>query len=825
MSLAKLNKVTGSYGERITYCSVLDPQPKLVCFLEVVASNVSRGGQLKTSVYNLSTDSNPIVHIEALPTFSDENGATSFDIFSFHGDGEICCYDKTLTSKNWNARLPQGRDSNQRIEKLHVEHVSTISIKQAAKTVLRNREDIVNILDARHGVYASNLSVLLTRSRPDTLADHQGTLQFRILAFRNTHGSGSEAHFGKRDPIEELVSLTIPEPTEVKGKDASFRLHTSSGLLYQETTGDLSIYDLTLVTPRLVQTMNFSWAKAGLSYLRISSELIATSSKDSIFLVDTTFSSFQGRYALPMPKQGRSKFPNDGKAKPPTSEAAVVQLLSYHCPSGSAVILFGRSLMAVDLSIVTAQKTLSRKRKRNGLLIDAIGRGSLSTDGSHRSRSHTENVPKVLGQILNPYEETSEWGDQMEIMNAVLEKGDLHEFDQKMASALEDRKIVAGHAYPPESRVDYLLSTMFSTNGSGRTELRDDGSSKSKLHLRRLPERAWQCLMQQGLMSTDRLEASLKRQSLMLQNDVLPDNDLIQTVADHDPTLTALSSLLQSPCLLKISEVCHTLKILTARFATLAAPHSTKLLTQRKGLLDREKDGVDHAGVEDDIPNGGSLQRMESRDRFNTLLDTVIQRCNTCPTSLLTKALKKQFLVSELRNVVDLLRIKLAQDGWLSLYTENEPTAEEDMQYHNNHISMIARLLSCIVDSLGTGGWLLNSNIAEGSAEAAETISYMKAEICAALEGVEQAAYLQGILGEALFCGKGALHSQADRPPPVVDIGDRQKCALPLGLKLDNSISLTKIGAGGEIQKRSRRDIGKLKSRQVPEYSFERIAV
>ena len=49
---------------------------------------------------------------------------------------------------------------------------------------------------------------------------------------------------------------------------------------------------------------------------------------------------------------------------------------------------------------------------------------------------------------------------------------------------------------------------------------------------------------------------------------------------------------------------------------------------------------------------------------------------------------------------------------------------------------------------------------------------------------------------------------------------------LPLGLNLDKDrVPLTKVGAGGEVMRRSRRDIGDLKSRRVGEYSFERIVI
>ncbi|KAL9029832.1 MAG: hypothetical protein Q9196_001977 [Gyalolechia fulgens] len=824
----KLNKSAAREAQRSIYCSVLDPQPKIVRFLEDSQKPISGGGQLKKSSFTLPEHQSPIVHVEALATVRDEDQITSIDVLCLQEDGKVRCYDEALASEKWNTRIASTRDADQTAEKLQVVFVSTISIQQATKTILKNRDDLVEILDVNHDIYVSAILLVLTRSMPDSVPKGQGALIFRSLAIRRTPMTGPGMFAGNTNPLVELASFAIPEPLNVRGNDALFKMHTSSGLLYQGIGGYLSIYDLTPIVPRVVQTTNFTYAKAGLSYLRISPSLLATSSADAVFLIDSKFTSLQARFALPMPKQARSRISNDNNSKSPNDGKGGVQLLSYHSPSSSAIILHGRSLMAVDLSTVIAGKSVSRKRKRDGLLIDAIGRGSLSVEGSQDSQMQAAGLPKALGHILDPYKETSQWKDQKESLNVLLEKGDLVGYDRMMTSALEDEKFVSSQGavatHPPQYIVDYLLSKTFSTTESDRTSRNEDGCVLSELHLRHLPERAWQYMAQKGLISTERLEMSLKRQSAMHQTNALRDTGLIQVLADYDTTMATLLSILQSPCLLKVSEVCQALKICTAKFAPLAAPNNTKLLIQANELTDPGLKSGDQMELENNNSDGRSSQMFTSRDRCSVLLDTIIQRCNACPTSLLTKALKRQLSISELRNVVDLLRIKLAQNGWLSFCTEIGPTANDEKQYHDNQISMIAKLLNCTVDGLGTRGWLLNNSVVDNSAEAIETISYMKTEICAALEGIEEAAYLQGMLGEILLCGKGVLNSQARRPPPM-DWGDKQKCALPLGLKLDHTISLTKVGAGGELQKRSRRDIGKLKSRQVPKYSFERIAV
>lgn len=820
----KLRQAGSIEARRVTYSSVLDPQPKLLRFVEDLKTSTRQGGQLQTSAFNLPQDGSAIVQLEVIATHHTEREPTIIDVLCIYEDGKIRCYDEALESEKWTVRVGSTHNGDQKNPGLKIMHASTISIQQARQGILSNREDILSGLDAGQDMYAPNLILLLTRSR-------DGTLTICILAIKSTEATSSEAFLSDRGTTEELVSFTIPEPIDVRGTDAFFRLHIPSGSLYQGTARNLSVYDLTALTPRLVQTMNFPNAKGILSYIRVASDTVATIAPDSLYLVDTHFSSFQATYALPMSKQARAKLPKDTKSKSPVLGTAGAHLLSYHSPSSSAIVLLGRSLIAVDLSDFsksTTPSSASRKRKRGGLLIDAIGRGSISVEERPLSPKSVAHLPRALGQVLDPYQQRTEWEQQKESLDALSEKGDLLAWDQATASTLEDARTSAGNdslgTHVPDYKVDYALGKIFSATPVESAEQRQDGNFPNEIRLENFPRRTWNCLTQKGLVTIERIEASLKRQGKSDFNRGFKDTDLIQVLADHDPKMDTLSLMLQSPCLLKISEVCHALKTAVARSPTHAESDSTKLLTQGEENVDPHADRMELANS---VPNIGSHQLLGDTATSNALLDAIIERCNACPTSLLTKALKRQLSRAELRNLIYLLRIKLAQNGWLQPYTEDRPSTDPHKPYNNKQVSSIGKLLNCAVDSLGTGGWLLNGNAAADDAyQARETITYMKNEISAAMAGVEEATYLQGILGEMLLCGKSALNAQADRPPPaLLDWGDGQKAALPLGLKLDHNISLTKVGAGGEVLKRSRRDIGKLKSRKVPEYSFERIAV
>lgn len=61
--------------------------------------------------------------------------------------------------------------------------------------------------------------------------------------------------------------------------------------------------------------------------------------------------------------------------------------------------------------------------------------------------------------------------------------------------------------------------------------------------------------------------------------------------------------------------------------------------------------------------------------------------------------------------------------------------------------------------------------------------------------------------------------------PMSITFNEKDSSLLPLGLKTAPVISTTKVGAGGELIKRSARDIGRLKSKMVGRYSFDRIVI
>ncbi|KAL8662606.1 MAG: hypothetical protein Q9202_004564 [Teloschistes flavicans] len=815
----KLNKTGSRKGQRLTYCSVLNPRPKLLGFSENLQAVTGLGGQLKSSSIDLPVNGQSLIHIEAFTTPSRSNELLTIEVLCVYENGEIYCYDEALTCLKWNIRIPvQPKGTS---GKLSIVHASSISTEQARRSILKEHEDLLNTLESGTNGCASQLLILLTRSASASSADDPGALTFRIWAVKCTETLDLPKSSLHTDYLNELTSLIVPEPEYAAGERASLRLHTSSGTLYQGLVDTILIYDLKTLIPRLTQTLKYKNAKDVLSYVRVSSDHIATSSGESIFLIDSRYSSFQARYDLPKPKKPRSPAANETKSNSsPSAGSPNSRLISFHDPSGSVIVLSGRSLIAVDLSKST-RKLPSRKRKERGLLIDAIGRSSLTAEEQRLPHKRIKPLPEILGHYINPHEELEFWKATKTALDNHLDAGLKSDFDQTALLIMSNDDSAPSHL--PDCGLDYLLSKFFSWKS---TNYWKDGQIVNELGVEFLPKQTWDHLVQKGLVTVDRIDASFKRQDLVMSNSVLKETALIQALTEWDPTLNLLSSLLQSPCLITITEVCYAMKVVIESFAKLAAQDEQNLLTNGSEPIGPNLGSMNESEAPKTSSEAGTPLMTGHTERFQLLFDAVIARCDACPSSLVTKALRTELSKSEVRNAIDLLRMKLAQNGWLSPYTEDVHMPDPRRKYHDNHASMIGKLLNCAVDSLGTGGWLLNNSVSDDSAEAVETVSYMKAEISAALEGIEEATYLQGMLGEMLLCGKSALNASTMRPPvATIDHGDEQRIPLPLGLKLEQKITMTKVGAGGELQRRSARDIGKLKSTRVPKYSFERIRI
>lgn len=710
-----------------------------------------------------------------------------------HQDGETRCLSHDLKVEDWKTKAISG----------HVEHALVLSIEQAAQSVLKDREDVLAKLG--HDTDLTNTPLLFLVTRASTTPTESKTfLCVRIFYIKNT-----------LQPLQELLSLTLPEPTHPETTRFEYSWHCSSGSLFQYTSSFYAVYSLSGLVPQLSHHLPFGSRKP-LSCLRMSPSLVALNTPGFVSILDIRYSSIQAEQKLE------------------SSPKRKARLLSYFAPLDVIVAMQGRKLLAFQVSTTGELQNGSQKRKRGGLLIDSIGHGSFF---EKKSFVFVKSAPRPLGaQLSNPREG---WDRVKSRLDTLLLEKNLEEFECVMADQfgigkVKDENLKAHRSVDPAGgtladlrKVHYLLKSLFSIEQTRKSGSRDAVIWKLKISW--FPESLCHFLIRRGLFSVEHIETSLKKSGALPATESMKSGSFTQAIVDFDPSLITLQFILSSPVVLESEEIAH---VLRHSMGVLNQPQSvdrTRLLMSANGNdLDQ---GLLAAG--EDIP----MDLPTQDGKFtHALLESVLSRLNTISAYKLTRALKSELSTQELRSFLDLLRIELARGRWLSPYVEDRLEPAEDAQTDNNQVCVIANLLNCAIDSLGAGGWIYGASI--DPSETADTIAFMKAEISAALGGIEEATYLKGMLGEILLYGKTAPSARAERhstfrpiqPPLQIQSifmaeAGLERSVLPFGFKTEERILPTKAVAGGELVDRSKRDISRLRSRIVGKYTFDRITI
>lgn len=815
-------------ARRFTYYSVTDSEPKLHCFKESCDVGFAKGREFHGFTLNIKDTASPVIHLDTLAVDSKEALQSSVKLLAVHKDGEIRCLSQDLQMEEWKTRVIDTSSS-------YVEHASVMSLEQASQSLLRNREDILAMLGHDADTSVTRLLFLLTRASSVPANSGGNQLYLRIFHIRISERA--------RQPLQDLTSLTLPEPQYSKSEKCNYSWHGSSGTLLQNTASDLAVYDVAGLLPRLAHHIPLGNTKIT-SCLRLSASLIALNTSEAITIIDLQYSSLQAEQTLEQWSKNQSQTAN---FKHTSKEESGTRILSYFAPLDLVVVLQGRKLLALQLSTVSEQASNSRKRKRTGLLINSIGRGMPSCTAKVPTCGFLPGIAPLGTRLPNSRSQDG-WNTTRDRLESLFQSKDVEQFESIMLSELGpvDEKegnnltpVELNRSVEPRPRnlpdyrkVHYLLNKIFVLEQSQQPT--EQSAIEQKLKVSWFSDILCRHLIRQGLFSIDHIEAAMKHSHSFPTTEHIKVGAYTQALVEWDKSLKTLQLILRSPVPLDAKEIAHAMRYLMHFVNQSEAAVPMKQLTdgdqrEDEGFDQRMQYEDDNVSI-DSISPSSKVKLKISHD----LLDSILTRLNFFSVSKLTQALKTELSPQELRSLVDLLRIELARGQWLSAYGDHPGDGHSD----NGQICIIAKLLNSVIDSIGTGGWILGASLTDDLTETEDTIAYMKAEISAALEGIEEATYLKGLLGQILLYGKANTLSQGKprnppganqqplqiRPVPVSSAGT-ESSALPLGLKAAQGITRKKVGAGGELIERSRRDIGRLKNRMVGIYSFDRILI
>ena len=514
----------------------------------------------------------------------------------------------------------------------------------------------------------------------------------------------------------------------------------------------------------------------------------------------------------------------------------------------------------LDNNLVGIQIEGQGRGRAAGLLIDSLG---CAIPGQTRPGRVEEKryigLTTINAFLPGPFFDGEEsWDEQIKPLEGAFSKHDVTEFDSLMSGRLGPMSGVRAQPNPRNEEIlDHVANVPTRPEGVDRRWIiyalskifnwaQDGDTNEWKLCISFYPPDTLTWLLQVGHVTLSNIETALREQIRKSPVEKFPPGALVSALVEIDEEMDLLYALLAKNFLGAeelLSAIRHVMECLElveddsqAKQKLLTNGEDTDLVN---GDVEEQIQKLE-AAAEADLALAEYQLGPRSGIRAETL-SLALSKLYTCPNNSIVHGLQTTFSTQEVVALIHILRYELARGAWTTRYMDAaySEVIDEDGDIQDNSIVLISSLLNSCVDAVGAGGWLSGDvRLVNGDPfEAEELITSLKLEVSAALEGVQEAVYLRGLTAEMVRYGDTVqagipivapdmLGGKRRRVKPVMlPTTEQDMKTLPLGLKADQQISLLKVGAGGEVQERTRRDIGHLKSQKVGKYSLERIVV
>jgi hypothetical protein len=817
--------------------------------------NGSSAPVISSSSATITDSKSPTTFVGIVPfSAEDESETDPFDILAVHTDGRVRRLSSDLKTQHWSIQ----HSEIAKVCSTHTVHSCfLIDLEDAKKGLFKRRQDLAALaFGDSPSAGVDEPSILLVVSHPkgaDTIALKDVNVQiFSVPANSKSGSRGVE----ESQRLRHLQTIQIPNPTGLDKVNSNsllqWNFHSgTAGLQLSFENGFVNV-DLSQYSPSV--NSQFVLDEQFTSIMRISPQCVIGASESLIAVYDTQYQSVQRSIAA------RDVISDTGSnADGPTI------FISYFAKLGLAIAMKANTLIAFDLTSLHGQSGPSLKRSRDGLLIDAIGRG-IGSSASQWDTSKKHRTDNMASLHLKSPEQAEKWSQLTKAIHEAtnLLKPDL--FDKAVLGYFgtsEAPKELPEEHVSPESTL-FLLSKIFAVQDSPITD-KVSASSSSQLRVVLWPAVTCEWLIRIGHLSLDNVEIALRRACKPRILQQFPTGSFVQALIDSDSSLKQVNQVLGGPALLSSDELAYALKF----FLNQARLHSGVLEETARAITNG-----DIATPTQELTRHLGCEVASLKDIF-TGLNRSLQKIHSQPLPSVVKSLRSILSRAELISMVHHLRLSLATGGYTSRFSENPPTPITlDQITPSLSLNTIVDLITASVDAVGPSGWisaLPNANdldddpdsaIASASREM-ELISDMKSEVSAALAGVEEATYLKGILREYLRFADQVADASATSTDAVAKTddsvihapshliryeklngadlmvftrpeegeegfdGDASGKILPLSLKPPSAdVSRTKIlNSTGEIKARTSREVGYLRRKAAGKYSFERLVI
>ena len=830
---------------RLTYCSLRGHKPRIQCFVERMGKAAGLEKRVSTITKHLPERAAPITFLGIICGSRDSN----VQLLAIHEDGYVRCVSQDLSVDLWEGTL-SGLDES-------IQDVFTVTTGQADSGILRGREDVLARLNLENTSQANVEDLLIVLIKTMNQESQKTELSMRIFRTPDLGPHSAVFSGGSRQKLEYLLDLTIPEPSDLQCVASGFYVHNTSGKLYEWGKNILAIYAFGSPVPQLEKTIKF---KSDItSCLRISSNLVVISSSESISIIDTKFSSVQSSTSIK--RDGDQPKDKDDSVGLHSSNESVHLLSYFHAPD-TVLALQGRALMSFQVRRRDSASNSGYRATQSGTLANAVGRGLNLKAQLAGSQEKCEAIRRI-GFETGSETLGKEWKKQKKTFDEAAEKADPEAFDKSFSHFLKtyfangtdhvenfSRTVSSTELASNSRKISFILSKIFAVK---EVNTRNEGHLRLGLQIRLLPTRTYQWLVLNRVLTFHRVQTALRQSDLLSVTEDLHPNALVEALVSFDFSLQTVMFFLAADTPLSARELVIGVRVAIDVLQQSHNLSSMKLITDSEMLPDIPSEEQEMVQESHQMEKQGSPKPEENADTVHdaqAVMSVCLSRLIAFHDRNIQAAFRHELSASGLLALVDYLRMELAGGGCLTRYVDDAPHPAPQSTPHTSQMTTIAQLLSSAIDSLGAGAWLLGSSVADAgaTAEGADKLAYMKAEVSAALEGVEEAAYLQGLLHETLLYSKIAprerVEGRADgmagsasvsapvdergmslAKPVKIGAGEADSNALPLGLKPQDHVEIEVDTPGGGVERKSLRDIGRLKSRKVGVYSFERIVI
>ncbi|KAL6399199.1 hypothetical protein AUP68_17743 [Ilyonectria robusta] len=809
---------------RYTYIATRDSAgQKITLFKDVVHRD---GKTTSTTTSSQILQTSPIQYITC--SSSPSETATVGDIVTVCKNGEFVSLSGETLSVQWTTSSKSTVQDSvaTHIDEFEVDYVTSGTMAEFSEGIFKQRPEVFSALPKTPNS-EPELLVLVSK------CVSQGQESRHAVVLAAASGASSTAEIQKLSPLE---IVPIPAPSGEKANAPSYQVDIQAGLLLQLQQGSLSVYDLTTSVPKLKSVVHMDNT---VSFSRLSRPFVLGCSLDSIGLYNYQYRSIHANAPLDL-----SELP--AECQKPKS----CQLISYLRSQDLVVALVDNVLVSIQ---VEPPKSHGKRRKQ-GLLIDSIGRGTAVEVPAKKSKSEKASLEfsrQVPGTMTEEY--LAKVRSELESADGFLGTGDLAQWESLLRKRF--RMAVRGAAEgtdgkaEPDSQdlpewewlpgqssytavdrrwVSYAISRVFSIS------VTEGEVPRPMLQLIMPDSNVTSYLVVAGHLTLSNLKSAFRDEfdAEALDSKNLA-NDLLSCLADSDPSMTLLLNYLQAT---QLGEL-ELLLAIRALMLNLDLISEQKKSANTKLLKNEAHEGDENYDMDlDDLERDIAITEFylgddsSSRSRGLTLALAKLWRL---PAITTVKALRATLKTEEILSLIYTLRVELVRGAWTSLYID--PTSfdsEGNDPPPDGVITLISDLLGRCLDAVGAGGWLFNDSISStDKAEAGDFLTALKLEVTAALEGLEEAVYLNGIVGEAVQFGLAAQKGGATRQtwntnkPIPMQLEGRESRLLPLGLKTKQLPTKDKVVSGGEVVERSLRERGHLISQKVEAYSLEKLAI